>query len=342
MDGSLAAWQAQPLLYYSFLALFGAIAGSFASAAAYRIPRSPELTLLRPLRSHCGACRAQIAWHDNLPILSYLVLRGRCRACGVRYGAGYLVHEIGLAIFFVLAGRSWAAESGLLALTVVCIALTALWIAAAVDLKHYILPDGITLGGQLAAIPAVLLVPELHLWPGRAGLPWGVEILAPLGLDPAGPDWLLAAASGAVGCAAAWIGIYGIGWVFSRILQKDALGFGDVKYLAAVGAWTGIEGVLWSFLTGVFVGSFLGLGNILRLWIVVRQRRRGRGVRRRYLHPAHRTAWIGGHLIPFGPPLILGTTLVLLAPTSVHRFFLVTWPEWISGASPFASPTTTP
>lgn len=321
----------QPGLYWGFLGMLGAIAGSFASAATFRIPH-PEYTLTRPARSQCPSCHTQIAWHDNLPILSYFLLRGRCRACGVGYGPGYLVHELGLAALFLLAGASWAASAGWLALGIVLVALTALWIAAAVDLRHFILPDGITIGGQWAAIPAILLVPELHLWPGRESLPWGALLL---GLDADSAPRMIALASGLVGWAAAFTISFGIGRLFSYLLRQEALGFGDVKYLAAVGAWFGLEGALWSLLIGVFAGSFFGAANVARMICMVRRRRRARGSRRAYASSAVRTGWLLGRLIPFGPPLILGTTLVLLAPQTVHHFFLVTWPEWISGVSPF-------
>lgn len=340
--GALATLQASPGLYVVFLAMFGAIAGSFASAAVYRIPRAPDLSLTRPLRSHCGACKAGIAWYDNLPILSWLLLRGRCRSCGVRYGAGYLVHEIGLALLFVAAGQTWAAEEGLLALAVVCVALTALWIAAAVDFGHFILPDGITIGGQIAALPAILLVPELHLWPGRAEAPWGAQIAMQFGLDPGAPDWQLVLASALAGWSIAFLVTQGIGWLFSLLLRQEALGFGDVKYLAAVGAWTGLEGALWTLLIGVFAGSLLGLGNVARMSCLIARRRRARGSGRPRARSAISAGYSLGRLIPFGPPLILGTTLVLLAPSSVHHFLLVTWPQWIAGASPFAQTITTP
>ncbi len=322
----------QPALFTFFLAAFGAICGSFASAAAYRIPRE-GMSILKPARSHCPSCDARIAWYDNLPLISYLLLRGRCRSCRVRYGPGYLVHEVGMALLFVAAGHGWAAEQGLTALVVVLIAICGLWIAAAVDLRHFILPDGITIGGQIAALPALLLVPELQVWPGRGEAPWGAQLL---GFSADDGIRTLALASGAVGWAAAFAITFGIGRLFSYLLRQEALGFGDVKYLAAVGAWLGLEGALWSLLIGVFAGSLFGVVNVLRMICAVRQRRRARGAKR-HAHSTARVGWLVGRVIPFGPPLILGTLLVLLAPGIVHHFFLVSWPEWISGSSQLAN-----
>jgi prepilin signal peptidase PulO-like enzyme (type II secretory pathway) len=162
------------------------------------------------------------------------------------------------------------------------------------------------------------------------------------GLAPAAPDWQLVLASGVAGWGIAFLAAWGIGRLFSLLLRQEALGFGDVKYLAAVGAWTGLEGALWTLLIGVFAGSLLGLGNVVRVACLTARRRRARGSRLAYSRSALALGYSVGRLIPFGPPLILGTTLVLLAPMSVHHFLLVTWPQWIAGASPFVQTTTTP
>ena len=88
--------QQTPLLYGVFLCVAGAMAGSFASAAIYRIPRE-GMSIIKPARSHCPKCDATIRWHDNLPVIGYLILGGKCRSCKASYGPGYMVHEIGLA-----------------------------------------------------------------------------------------------------------------------------------------------------------------------------------------------------------------------------------------------------
>ena len=323
----LDAMRQTPPLYFGFLALAGAIAGSFASAAIWRIPRE-GMTIWKPARSHCPKCGAIIRWHDNFPLLGWVVLGGRCRDCKVSFGPGYLVHEVVLALLFVLAGRTWSADptqgGGPGALVLVLVALTALWIAAAIDWQHFILPESITIGGVVFGFAASALVPAFHLWPGLEGrLPWGIGWL---GFDGNEPAVQQALASAALGALISFGFLFGIGKLFSYLLGQDALGFGDVKYLAAVGALLGLEGALWTLLVGVFAGALFGIANVSRMILAVRRRRRARASNRVYAHSARHVGWAVGRVIPFGPPLILGTTLLLLDPASVHRFFFETWP----------------
>ena len=108
-DDGMSWWetlQHEAVFRRVLLAIMGAMFGSFASAAIYRIPRE-GLSIWRPVRSFCPTCNTQIRWYDNLPILGYLILRGRCRSCKVQYGAGYMIHEIVLAGLCVLAGETW-------------------------------------------------------------------------------------------------------------------------------------------------------------------------------------------------------------------------------------------
>ncbi len=312
-----------------FLAVLGAVVGSFASAAIYRIPREGT-SLLNPVRSHCPICRATIAWYDNLPILSYLLLRGRCRSCKIAYGPGYMIHEVVMSALFVAAGSSWALQAGPWAMLVVLVVLAALWIAAAVDWNWLILPDGITLGGIPFAMAASLLVPELHLGGDLTHLPWGVDWVG-LSLEDAPAK--VAFASAALGSSISFLALIGIRALFSYLLRQEALGLGDVKLLAAVGALLGLEGAVWTLLIGVASGAVLGLLNIVRMTLVVRQRRRRRG-RTRVLKSSVYMGWWLGRLFPFGPPLVLGTALVLLLPDQVREFFLVTWPNSLRGPLP--------
>ena len=322
-------FQSESVLRNVYLAVLGAMFGSFASAAIYRIPE-PGLSVLKPLRSFCPSCKSPIRWHDNLPILGYLILRGRCRSCKIGYGPGYLIHEITLSALFVWAGHSWLMGVGPVAMAFTLIALTALWIAAAIDWQHFILPDGITLGGIPFGFLAAWMVPEFHLGAELSQLPWGVSWLG-LTLDTT-PQKLVFV-SAILGTSISFLFLIGIRSVFSYLLRQEALGLGDVKYMAAVGALLGLEGAVWTLLIGVGAGAVLGLLNILRMILVIAARRKARR-RTRVLKSSAYMGWMLGRVCPFGPPLVLGTILVLLVPENVRAFFMETWPQLVPHAVP--------
>ena len=308
-------------MWGGLMAILGAMAGSFASAAIHRIPRE-GMTLIHPLRSFCPHCRHTLRWHDNLPILGWLLLRGKCRDCGVGFGASYLGHELILASVFLVAGSGWAAISlGTLLLTLV--ALTALWIAAGVDWNHLILPDGITLGGVVLGLLAAPFLPQFQLGPDLSRSFWFFGFLDASSFSSPATAAFAAAVAGAL---ISFLLLFGIRALFSYLLGQEALGFGDVKFLAAVGALLGLEAALWTLLVGVFLGALLGLLNVIRMSLLVRVRNRRRGVSHSVRKVLFR-GWRLGRRIPFGPPLVLGTVLLLLFPGSARVFFLETWPE---------------
>ncbi len=309
-------------LFNLFLAALGAIAGSFASAAIHRIPRE-DLTLRNPRRSCCPSCGHQLAWFENLPILSFLALRGRCRSCRARIGWSYPANEAALALLFLAAGHSWAGQAPL-SLLLALVVLTSLWIAAGIDFRHFILPDGITLGGIPFGLMASALVPAFQgIHPDHPQAPFGT---AWLGLDPSvSPHWL-GFLSGVLGGGVALGSLLGLRALFSYLLRQEALGLGDVKYLGAVGCLVGLEGALWCLLVGVVTGAGFGFLNILRMILVVHQRRTRRGRRKTFGNTVW-TGWLLGRRIPFGPPLVLGTMLMVLAPGWTRGLFLETWPR---------------
>jgi leader peptidase (prepilin peptidase)/N-methyltransferase len=320
-------WQvlrdAEPL-YGVFLVCLGGIAGSFASAAIFRIPQD-HLSLWKPSRSFCPSCKHTLRWQDNLPLVGWFLLRGKCRYCQVSYGSGYLVHEWGLAILFLAVGGSSWASAGPLAMLIVLVVLVALWVAAAIDFRHFILPDGITLGGIPFGFLAAYLVPAFHLGPELQNMPWGLGFFG-LNLETSAQG--LALASAALGSGISFILLFGIRALFSYLLGQEALGLGDVKYLTAVGALLGLEGSIWTLLVGVMAGAVFGLFNIFRMSCLLYLRHRRRGRQPGWRHTLHRGWWFGRQ-IPFGPPLVLGTGLVLFFPDELRLFFLKTWPQYL-------------
>ncbi|MDP6128398.1 MAG: prepilin peptidase, partial [Planctomycetota bacterium] len=284
-----------PVLWPLFLILFGITAGSFSSAAVYRLPRE-GMSMTQPLRSLCPACGETLTLWENLPLVGWLALRGRSRCCDKPIALGYLLHEVGLGALFLWAGlTSWTVGLGPLAFSLFLIVLVALWIAAVIDWQHYILPDEITLLGIPFGILASLAVPEFQMGP-TLDLPWGCSWL---GLHHENPAWMLAGASSILGASLSFLLLFGIRALFSYLLGQEALGLGDVKYLSAVGALVGPEGAAWTFLIGVAFGALLGLGNVLRMIFVVHRRRIARG-RRTPLRSSCHFGWLLGRRIPFG------------------------------------------
>ncbi len=224
-------------------AIFGLIIGSFLNVCIYRLPR--DLSVATPARSFCPSCEKTISWYDNLPLVSYLLLRGRCRNCGAVIPLRYLLVEVLTALSFfgavLLFGVSPA--GGRLAL------FAALLIALIfTDLEERILPDEITLGGTIIGLALAWFVPMRH------GL---VSVL----LFRQGPR-VQSISESAAGALLSSLGMWLVGELYLRLRQREGLGFGDVKMLALVGAFLGIEGSMMTIMLGSLLGAISGLAFI--------------------------------------------------------------------------------
>jgi leader peptidase (prepilin peptidase) / N-methyltransferase len=205
--------------------LFGAVIGSFLNVCISRWP--DNLSVVAP-RSRCPKCAKQIAWYDNIPVLSWLVLRGRCRGCGepisLLYPGIELVVGLGWAAAFVAFGPTFTALR-------LAIFGTLLLGIAVTDAQRYLIPDGFTVfglaWGLLSAMIAVF-IGEGDLFAGPT-------------------DALIGACAGAGAIAI-------VGWLGEVALKKEAMGFGDVTLMAMVGAALGPN---YALLT-VFIGAALG------------------------------------------------------------------------------------
>ncbi|HEX6560241.1 MAG TPA: prepilin peptidase [Longimicrobiales bacterium] len=205
--------------WWIYAALLGAAIGSFLNVCVYRWPA--EQSVLKP-RSRCPQCLQEIRWYDNVPILSYVVLRGRCRNCGAAISAQYPTVELIVALIWLGAalrlGISVEALRSALFLTLLLgIALT--------DAREMVIPDQFSLGG--VALGLLL-----------AALPGGMAFLSALG-------------GAALGYALLW----GVKLAAEKALRKPALGIGDIHMMAMVGAFIGPAGALVT----IFLGSFFGL-----------------------------------------------------------------------------------
>lgn len=232
---------------WSVIALLGASLGSFLNVCISRWPA--ELSVVRP-RSRCPRCETPIAWYDNIPVISWVVLRAKCRSCALPISVQYPLIEIAVALIWVAS--VWYFDLSFTALRV-AVAGTILLGILMTDLLHYVIPDGFTVTGFLFAMlaaPVALILGDLGPFAGPM-------------------DALLGACAGA--------GIIAIvGWLGEVALGKEAMGQGDVTLMAMIGAMVGP----WrSFLT-VFVAA--GLGSLVFLLVVVpigavRAKRRGEG-----------------------------------------------------------------
>jgi leader peptidase (prepilin peptidase)/N-methyltransferase len=202
--------------------LFGLCIGSFLNVCIHRLPRGESV--VSP-GSRCAQCGVAIRWFDNLPVVSYLLLGGKCRACGASYSARYLFVEVLTGALFGLTAAM--IEPGvLLGIRLLFVAmLVALFF---IDMEHQILPDVITLPGVVIGVAASVF---------------------------AGPGLLASAAGAALGAGILWA----IRWAWKRATGVDGMGLGDVKMLAMIGAFLGWEQVWFVLFVASLTGAVVGV-----------------------------------------------------------------------------------
>lgn len=220
-----------PWFFTVWAFVLGACLGSFYNVCIYRIPAGRSV--VRP-GSHC-ACGQPIAWYDNLPILSWLLRRGRARCCGRRFSVRYPLVEALTGALFALA---WWHYPPLEAFAL-WVFLSLLVIATFIDLDHYEIPDFASIGGFVAGIGLSILVPTLHP---------AVTLTGPLG----GFQALVLSLQGALLGAGLilWIAV-----LAEAVLKKEAMGFGDVKLMGAIGAFCGWQGAVFALFGGAVLGT---------------------------------------------------------------------------------------
>ena len=227
--------------------VIGASIGSFLNVCIARWPA--ELSVVKP-RSRCPKCERPIAWHENIPVLSWLLLRGKCRGCGLPISMQYPAVEL-------LVAFGWVASVIAFGVTFEAIRIaifgTILFGIAVTDAKHYLIPDGFTITGlvlMLGMAIANFFVGEIS----QFATPW--------------PAFLGAC----VGAGAITI----IGWLAEVAMKREAMGFGDTTLMAVVGAALGAERALLTIIGGAFVGAVFFL-VIVGPMVWVRSRRDGKG-----------------------------------------------------------------
>jgi leader peptidase (prepilin peptidase)/N-methyltransferase len=250
----MAFLDAHPGLGYPAAAGLGLLVGSFLNVVILRLPRRldwqwkreareileiPELYEPPPPgvvveRSHCPHCGHQLAWYENIPLLSWLALRGRCRSCKTPISLQYPLVELLTGLLFLACvwrfGFGWKGFGALL-FTGYLVAL------AGIDLRTRLLPDQLTL--PLLWLGLVAAMEHLYVPPKPAVL----------------------------GVMAGYLSLWSVYWLFKQLTGKEGMGHGDFKLLAAIGAWTGLAGVLPTILLSSLVGAVVG-----SLWLAAKGR----------------------------------------------------------------------
>jgi len=215
----------------------GACIGSFLNVCVYRIPLNRSV--ISP-GSHCCACGAPISWYHNLPIISWLVLRGRAACCGTRIDLRYWLVEVGMAFLFLAVWLKYGPTDPV-AGVIYAIMISGLTAACLIDLDHYIIPDRFSLGGCAAGFVACTIHPAL-LWEKTA---------------LQGFSWSLA------GAIMGALTLLAVAWLGMMLFKKEAMGMGDVKLLAAICSFLGGTSITWILPLSAGFGAILGGALIL-------------------------------------------------------------------------------
>ncbi len=215
-------WSEFIILFYFFVV--GACFGSFANVIIYRLPKN--LSVVRP-GSHCYACGKSVRWYDNIPLISWWVLRGRCRDCQAPFSIRYWLVELITAVLFAglyyYYGFTWT----LLEYLIFAFGLV---VCTFIDFDHMILPDEFTLSGILLGLLGAFLNPDRLFLESLWGVLFGGGFL-----------WAIA-------------------YIYYAFTKREGMGGGDVKLLAWIGAILGWKAVPFVILLSSIIGTFVGLG----------------------------------------------------------------------------------
>jgi len=356
-------WANVPFHFWSVVFfVLGSMVGSFLNVCIYRMPR--EESVVSP-PSHCPHCKYSIPWYLNVPILTWIILRGKCRNCGAPISVRYLLVELLTGCVFLICWLGFGHDSAAVALTY-SLMLAGLITASAIDFEHFIIPDEITLGGIGVGFILSLLVPSLHgaqTIPGSleqsilgiatgAGLLYGILRLGKLLYGrqrfdlPSGTrvyfgengvrlpdreipyDEIFYRDSDAIRLQARTVEMADRCYANvpvrlspSRllvgedefkpeqthhlevltdeiVLPREAMGLGDVKFMAAIGAFIGWQGVVFSLMVSAMIGAAIGVSLIA----------------------ARRGEW--SSRLPYGPYIALAAVLWIFAGDSILKWWI--------------------
>src|SRR5687767_9056173 len=278
-----------PAFGYILAGVFGAIIGSFLNVVIHRVPL--EESIVFP-NSRCPSCGAVIAFYDNVPVLSWMMLGAKCRGCKERISFRYPAVELLTAALFVAV----AMHDGLsVAVPFDLVFVAALVALIFIDAEHMILPNAITYPGMVFAVVARLAIPYLS-----GNLHFDDLPSLSQGAFAGMPIWLTSLAGAAIGALIGGGSLWLMGWTWEKLRGIEAMGLGDVKMMFMVGAYLGWRLTILTIFVGVLSGSIIG--------VVLMARQRERNMQM---------------LLPFGIFLGLGAIASLL--------FGSQWVDWYAG-----------
>ena len=254
------------------IGFIGLLIGSFLNVCIYRMPI--EKSIISP-RSQCPRCDHMIPWYDNIPVISFIILLGKCRFCKKGISGRYAIVEILTSVIFILLVK----QLGVDAVTIIYMILSCGLITATfIDIDYQIIPDEITYGGMVLGLILSVVFPGLHDTANR--------------FYSLRSSFLGLLSGGLLIYAIAWIGTIAFKKKLKEIGEESAMGGGDVKYLAMIGAFLGWKGVIIVFFLAPFFGSIVG--------IIEKLRRKA-------------------DIIPYGPYLSVATIIVILWGDRIMR-----------------------
>lgn len=321
--------------------IIGACLGSFYNVCIYRIPM--KQSIVKPA-SHCFSCGTYLKWYDNIPILGWPMLGGRCRYCGTPYSSRYCLVELLTAVLYLIA---FIVFGPTVLLLFIWLFLGLLIIGTFTDIDHFIIPNRINYGGLLIGLlggalvgrdwPACRamynLMDDVHFLMGKFGdvEPWWVL-----------PPWADGLLCAGIGAGFGWLLLWLVSVGGRLLFRKEAMGFGDVKLMAFLGAFLGVQGCLEVVGLASFLGAFVSVTMIALHRMIGRDKIVEAVLDPEKLPELCRTEanTSGGvvhvriplrtagqlHYLPFGPYLAVAAIIIVLCYKQVEQ--LISW--WLS------------
>ncbi len=263
--------------------VFGLIVGSFLNVCIVRLPRGRSI--VSP-PSHCPRCKKGIKFYDNIPLVSFLVLRGKCRACGEPISWRYPAVELMNGLMYVWIVSEFGLGGEMFLVMALC---SSLIVITFIDFDHQIIPDVITLPGMLVGLSLSPLFMSVLADP----LPFHLGGLLP----HAGP-YMRGFLNSFLGLFFGAAPLFTIGWLWEKLRNIEAMGGGDVKLMGMVGSFLGWKGALLTIMLGALAGSVVGITLIL--------------LRRHKMDK----------VIPFGPFLAIGAVMTAFYGYDIVSWYL--------------------